>query len=353
LHYKNIQTMEHSETVLVTGGTGFVGSHCVLQLLQRGYEVRTTLRSMGRKGEVIDMMKAGGITSFDRLTFIETDLMKDHNWDEAVKDCTYVLHVASPIYSTLPKDENEMIRPAVDGTLRVLKAARNAGVKRVVVTSNFGAVGYSHKDPNTTITEAEWTDPNQKDLSSYSRSKVMAERAAWDFINKDGGGLELSVANPVFILGPSLGPDMPSGFDILKHLLDGSIKAVPNIPFSIVDVRDLADLHIRAMTNPNAKGQRFIAMAGGKISMPDIARLLKNKMPEVAKKVSTRILPDWVIYAAALFNGQAKQAAHLLKIVRNTSSANAARVLGWRPSANNEEAILAATESMIKFGIVK
>ena len=344
--------MEHSEMVLVTGGTGFVGSHCVLQLLQRGYGVRTTLRSMGRKGEILDMMKAGGITSFDRLTFIETDLMKDDNWDEAVKGCTYVLHVASPIYSTLPKDENEMIRPAVDGTLRVLKAARNAGVKRVVVTSNFGAVGYSHKDPNTEITEAEWTDPNEK-MSSYNKSKVLAERAAWDFIHKEGDGLELSVANPVFILGPSLGPDVPSGFDILKHLLDGSMKAVPNIPFNIIDVRDLADLHIRAMIEPNAKGQRFIAMAGGKISMPDIARLLKNKMPEVAKKVSTRILPNWVIYVAALFNGQAKQAAHLLKIVRKTSSAKAAKVLGWTPVANNEQAILAATESMIKFGIVK
>jgi nucleoside-diphosphate-sugar epimerase len=190
-------------------------------------------------------------------------------------------------------------------------------------------------------------------MSSYNKSKVLAERAAWNFINKEGGSLELSVANPVFILGPSLGPDLPSGFDILKQLLDGSMKAVPNIPFNIIDVRDLADLHIRAMTNPNAKGQRFIAMAGGKISMPDIARLLKNKMPEVAKKVSTRILPNWVIYVAALFNGQAKQAAHLLKIVRNTSSANAARVLGWVPVANNEEAILAATESMIKFGIIK
>lgn len=345
--------MEHSETVLVTGGTGFVGSHCVLQLLQGGYRVRTTLRSMGRKGEVIDMLKTGGVTSFDRLTFIETDLMKDDNWDEAVKGCTYVLHVASPIFSTLPKDDNEMIRPAVDGTLRVLKAARNAGVKRVVVTSNFGAVGYSHKDPNTEITEAEWTDPNQKDLSSYSRSKVMAERAAWDFINNEGGNLELSVINPVFIMGPSLGPDIPSGFDLPRHLVDGSMKAVPNIPFNIIDVRDVADLHIRAMTNPDARGQRFIAMAGGKISMPEMAVLIKNKMPDVAKKVSTRILPNWVIYVAALFNQQAKHVAPLLKVIRHTSSAKARKVLGWTPIANNEEAILASMESMIKFGIIK
>ncbi|MDR3713501.1 MAG: aldehyde reductase [Puia sp.] len=344
--------MEKSETVLVTGGTGFVGSHCVLQLLQKGYPVKTTLRSMNRKNEVIEMLKTGGIDSFDDLAFIETDLTKDDNWGEAVKGCKYVLHVASPIFSTMPKDENEMIRPAVDGTLRVLKAARDAGVKRVVLTSNFGAVGYSHKDPNTEITEEEWTDPNEK-MTSYNKSKVLAERAAWDFMSKEGGNLELSVSNPVFILGPSLGPDMPSSFDVLRHLFDGSMKAVPNIPFNIIDVRDVADLHIRAMTNPNAKGQRFIAMAGGKISMPEIARLLKDKMPEVAKKVSTRILPNWVVYLAALFNDQAKLVAPLLKVSRNTSSAKAKKVLGWTPIASNEEAILASMESMIKFGKLK
>lgn len=341
------------ETVLVTGGTGFVGSHCVLQLLQKGYNVKTTLRSVKRKGEVIDMLKAGGINSFDQLTFVETDLTKDANWDEAVRGCTYVLHVASPIFSTLPKDPNEMIRPAVDGTLRVLKAARDAGVKRVVVTSNFGAIGYSHKDPNTEITEAEWTNPNQKDLSSYARSKVMAERAAWDFINREGGNLELSVINPVFIMGPSLGPDLPSGFDLPKNLINGSMKSVPNIPFNIIDVRDVADLHIRAMTNPDAKGQRFIAMAGGKITMPEMAILLRNKLPELAKKVSTKVLPNWVVYMAALFNEQAKHAAPLLKVSRKTSSEKARTMLGWAPIAGNEEAILASVESMVRFGIIK
>ena len=345
--------MESSETVLVTGGTGFVGSHCVLQLMQKGYNVKTTLRSMNRKNEVIEMLKTAGVTSFDNLAFIETDLTKDANWAEAVKGCQYVLHVASPIFSTLPKEDNEMIRPAVDGTLRVLKAARNAGVKRVVLTSNFGAIGYSHKDPDTEITEAEWTDPTQKDLSSYSRSKVMAERAAWDFINREGGNLELSVINPVFIMGPSLGPDLPSGFDLPKHLLDGSMKSVPNIPFNIIDVRDVADLHIRAMTNPDAKGQRFIAMAGGKITLPEIALLLKNKMPDVAKKVSTKILPNWVVYTASLFNRQAKHAAPLLRVSRKVSNAKARKVLGWVPLANNEEAIFASVNSMIKFGIIK
>jgi nucleoside-diphosphate-sugar epimerase len=344
--------MENSETVLVTGGTGFVGSHCVCQLLHKGYTVRTTLRSMARKQELIDMLRNGGITTFDKLGFIEADLTKDDNWDEAVKGCKYVLHVASPLPAKMPKDESEIIRPAVDGTLRVLRAALKAGVKRVVVTSNFGAVGYSHKDPNIVITEEEWTNPEDK-MTAYNRSKVLAERAAWDFINNEGGELELTVINPVFILGPALGPDQPSSFGVIKHLLDGEMKAVPNIPFNIIDVRDVADLHIRAMTNPNAGGQRFLGLAGGVIRMPEIAVLLKNKLPDVSKKVSTRTLPNWVLNLAALFNEQARMAAPLVKIIRNISNAKAKKVLGWTPLANNEEAILASVKSMVKFGGIK
>ena len=344
--------MENSATVLVTGGTGFVGSHCVCQLLHKGYTVRTTLRSMGRKQELIDMLRNGGIDSFDKMECIEADLTKDDNWDEAVKGCKYVLHVASPLPAKMPKDESELIRPAVDGTLRALRAARKAGVKRVVVTSNFGAVGYSHKDPNTVITEEEFTNPDDK-MTAYNRSKVLAERAAWDFINKEGGELELTVINPVFILGPALGADQPASFHILKQLLDGEMKAVPNIPFNIIDVRDVADLHIRAMTNPNAAGQRFLGLAGGTIRMPEMAKLLKNKLPGVSKKVSTRTMPNWVLDLAALFSAQARMGALLAKTIRNTSNAKARKVLGWTPLADNEEAILAAVKSMVKFGGIK
>jgi nucleoside-diphosphate-sugar epimerase len=307
---------------------------------------------MARKQELIDMLRNGGITSFDKLEFIEADLTKDDNWDEAVKGCKYVLHVASPLPAKMPKDESEIIRPAVDGTLRVLRAALKAGVKRVVVTSNFGAVGYSHKDPNIVITEEEWTNPNDK-MTAYNRSKVLAERAAWDFINNEGGELELTVINPVFILGPALGPDQPSSFGVITHLLDGEMKAVPNIPFNIIDVRDVADLHIRAMTNANAAGQRFLGLAGGVIRMPEIAVLLKNKLPDVSKKVSTRILPNWVLNLAALFNDQARIAAPLVKIIRNISNAKAKKVLGWTPLSTNEEAILASVKSMVKFGGIK
>ena len=347
--------MENSVTkkqVLVTGGTGFVGIHTILQLLQKGYNVKTTLRSLNRKNEVIKMLKTGGISSFDNLEFIEADLTKDKNWDLAVKDCDYILHIASPIYLKLPKHEDDMIRPAVDGTLRVLKAARDAGVKRVVMTSNFGAVGYSHKDKNTVITEEEWTDPNEKGLSVYNKSKVLAERAAWDFIKSEGGDLEFSVINPMGIFGPSLSPVLSSGFGLLQKVMDGTMKAIPNIRLGIVDVRDVADLHIRAMTHPAAKGQRFLALAGGTMSLLEISRFLKSKMPEAAKNASEKPLPDWLVRFSALFSKQAKSILPLVGIYRNASNEKAKKMLGWQPRSN-EKAILDTAESLVKWGAIK
>lgn len=333
--------------VLVTGGTGFLGAHCVLQLLEKGYSVTTTLRSLERKEEVLDMLRTGGIQTFENLSFIETDLTKDANWDEAMKNCDYVLHVASPIGLSLPKNENEMIRPAVDGTLRVLKAAKKAGVKRVVMTSNFGAVGYSHKDTTKIITEESWTDPNEKGLSAYNRSKVLSESAAWEFIQREGDDLELSVINPVGIFGPSLGPDLSSGFELLKKMLDGSMKAVPNMTLGIVDVRDVADLHIRAMTNPAARGQRFLALAGGIMTLPAIARLLKDKLGDAAKNVSVKKLPDWIVRIAAIFSPVAKNLVPQLGRYKNASNQKAKTILGWDPRSN-EEAILASAKSLLQ-----
>lgn len=344
--------MENAELVLVTGGTGAVGAHCILQLLQKGYNVRATLRFLSKKNEVIEMLKTSGIALGENLSFIETDLMTDANWDQAMKGCKYVLHVASPTHIA-STDENAMIRPAVDGVLRVLKAARNAGIKRVVLTSSFGALGFSNKDRNTETTEANWTDTTEKGLSAYEKSKGLAERAAWDFMEREGGNLELAVINPVAIFGPVLGPVQSPSFGLLKMLLSGAAKAVPNIPLNVVDIRDVADLHIRAMTNPDAGGQRFIASADGEISLPEIAILLKNKMPGVSGKVATKILPNWVLSIAALFNKQAKQAVYFTRISRNVSNAKAKKVLGWAPIANNEEAVLASMKSMVELGIIK
>lgn len=345
--------MEHSETVLVTGGTGFLGQQIVLQLLQKGYKVRTTLRSLKNKDKLIETLKANGISIFDRLSFAEAELTEDENWDKAMQGCTYVLSVASPVFFGIPKDENEAIRPAVEGILRILKHAKKNGVKRVVMTSNFGAVGFSHTDKKTQTTEADWTDPNLKGLSIYEKSKALAERAAWDFMKKEGGSLEFATINPVAIFGPSLNAHISGSFDLIKHLMDGSMKAVPNIPLNVVDVRDVADLHIRAMETPEANGQRFIASADGQISLPEIAKLLKEKRPAAAAKVSQKTVPDWVIHFAALFNAQAQMGATLMKVNRNVSNAKAKKLLGWTPVGNNKDAVLAAADSIIKYNLAK
>ena len=338
--------------VLVTGGTGFVAGHCILQLLQRGYKVRTTVRSLGKKDKVKEMLKTGGITSFEDIDFIEADLNDDENWAEAVKGCEYVMHVASPIFLRLPKHEDEMIVPAVNGTLRILKAARESGVRRVVLTSSFGAVGYSHTDPNTLITEKEWTNPNDKSLSAYLKSKTLAEKAAWDFMAREGGSLELTVINPMAIYGPSLGPDLSSGFELVKKILDGSMKATPKIDLGIVDVRDLADLHLRAMTDSKAKGERFLALSGGVISLHEIAVLLKEKLGDKAKNVSGKVIPDWLVRVAALFKPEAKAIVPLLGRIRNASNEKAKNMLGWLPRTN-EEALLATAESLFRYNSIK
>jgi len=340
---------DKQKIVLVTGGTGFVGIHCILQLLQKGYRVKTTVRSLKRQDEVINMLKNGGITDFSQLTFVEADLTNDANWDKAVDGCDYVLHVASPISLSIPKDENDMIRPAVDGALRVLKAARNGGVKRVVMTSNFGAIGYSHTDTTRVITEESWTDPNEPGLSAYNKSKVLAERAAWAFMANEGGNLELSVINPVGIFGPSLSPDLSSGFELLKRVLNGSMKRVPNMTLGIVDVRDVADLHIRAMTSPAAKGQRFLAIAGETITLPEIAQLINNKLGDKLKHISTKRIPDWIVRIAALFSPTAKNLVPMLSRYRTASNEKAKTLLGWKPRTN-EEALLATASSLIEFG---
>jgi dihydroflavonol-4-reductase len=340
------------KTVLVTGGTGFVGIHCIVQLLQQGYSVKTTLRSLNRKEEVINMLINNGLSSFDNITYVEADLSKDAHWAEAVSGCTYVLHVASPIGLQRPKHDDEFIKPAVEGTLRVLKAAQKAGVKRVVLTSSFGAVGYSHTDVTKPITEESWTNPNDRSLSAYLRSKTLAELAAWDFIAKSGNGMELSVINPVGIFGPTPGPDLSGGLEIIKRLLTGSMKACPNISFGIVDVRDVADLHLRAMVHTSANNQRFLALSGDILLLHDIALLLKSKLGDRAKKVTTKIAPDWIVRVLAMFNPALKEVAGQLGKNKYASNEKAKKLLGWQPR-NHEEAIIAAAESLFRFGLIK
>ncbi len=339
-----------NELVLVTGGSGFVGVHCILQLLEAGYRVRTTVRSLKREADVRAMLKVGGAEPGESLSFVAADLTSDTGWTEAVAGCDYVLHVASPFPPEAPKHEDELIIPAREGALRVLRAARNAGVKRVVLTSSFAAVGYGHESTHQTFTEADWTNVNSKDVSAYAKSKTLAERAGWDFIAHEGGALELSVVNPVGIFGPALGPDYSTSIRVLEELMNGQISRLPSLSFGIVDVRDVADLHLRAMTNPAAKGERFLATAGH-MSMREGALALKARMGDDASQVSTAALPDWLVRLAALVSPRAAQIAPDLGKVRKSTSEKAERLLGWKPRSA-EDALVATAESLIRLGLL-
>ena len=218
-------------TVLVTGGSGFIGSHCILQLLAGGHQVRTTVRSLKRESDVRTLLKQGGAAPAERLSFFAADLESDAGWREAVAGCDYVLHVASPFPPTVPKHEDELIVPAREGALRVLRASRDAGVKRVVLTSSFAAVGYGHAPQTAPFNETNWTDPAGSDVSAYVKSKTLAERAAWDFIAREGGALELSVINPVGVFGPVLGPDYSTSILIVQRMMDGAMPGCPQLCF--------------------------------------------------------------------------------------------------------------------------
>jgi len=337
--------------ILVTGGSGFIGSHVILQLLAAGHEVRTTVRNLKREGDMRAMLRVGGAEPGERLTFFAADLVNDAGWLHAVAGCEYVLHVASPLPPNLPKDENELITPAREGTLRVLHTARDAGVKRVVLTSSFGAIGYGQKPRTKAFDETDWSDPNGE-MTSYVKSKTLAERAAWEFIEKEGNGLELSVVNPVGVFGPVLGPDYSASILMVSRLLDGAMPGVPRLYFGVVDVRDVADLHIRAMSLPAAKGERFLAVAGDFMSMLEIAKVLKRRMGDWAKRVPTRQLPDWLVRLASLRDPVIKLILPELGKYKNATNEKARRVLGWTPRSN-EEAIVATVESLMRLGLLK
>jgi nucleoside-diphosphate-sugar epimerase len=334
-------------TVLVTGGSGLVGSHCILQLLSAGHDVRATVRSLAREGDVRAMLKEGGVEPGDRLSFIATDLESDAGWPEAVVGCDYVLHVASPFPCGAPRHQDELIIPARDGTLRVLRASHNAGVKRVVVTSSFAAVCDGHKSRKEAFDETDWADLESGDVGPYVKSKTLAERAAWEFIAEEGDGLELSVINPVAVLGPTLGPNVSTSLGIVKSMLDGAMPGCPRIHFGVVDVRDVVDLHIRVMTHPLARGERFIASAGDCISLYDVAKLLKSRMDAHARNLPRFQLPDWLLRLAALRDPRVKEAIPHLGVIRNATSEKAKRMLGWAPRSK-EEAIVASAESLVK-----
>lgn len=314
--------MENKEIVLVTGGTGFVGIHTIALLLQKGYIVRTTLRSLSQKEKIINALKEAGLTDFESLSLHEADLTADAGWDEAVKDCDYVLHVASPFPLVEPEDENELIIPARDGSLRVLRAAKKAGVRRVVLTSSYSAIGDSNKPKGHIFTEEDWTDENGS-IQPYAKSKTIAEKAAWDFIKNEGGELELAVINPVGIFGPIIGDIYPASYKgLISALIEGIITESPAITFGVVDVRDVADIHFKAMLHPKANGQRFLATSDGAVSFYDVAQLIKKERPEIAGKIAD-LIPTAKEFYIEMSNQKSKD------------------TLEWYPRSK-EEAILAS-----------
>lgn len=339
--------------VLVTGGSGFIGSRALLRLLTDGYEVRTTVRSLSREGDVRGLLRAGGVDPDEHaLSFVAADLGEDAGWREATEGCDYVLHIASPFPASLPRHEDELIVPARDGALRVLRAARDAGVRRVVMTSSFAAIGYGHAPRERPFDETSWTDLEGRAVTPYVKSKTVAERAAWDFIDAEGGDLELSVVNPVAVFGPVLGPDYSTSIVLIQRLMDGAVPGCPRISFGVVDVRDVVDLHLRAMTHPAARGERFLAVSGASMSILEMAKTLKARLGEAASRVPTRELPNWLVRLVAIFDPEVRSITPELGQHKDATNEKARDLLGWAPRPR-EDAIVAAAESLVRSGLLK
>ena len=316
--------------VLVTGGTGYVGTQLIAALLRDGRQVRATVRSLDREAEVRAAVRRGGADD-SGLEVVAAGLTADEGWAAAMAGCEEVHHTASPMIQS--EDPDEVIVPARDGTLRVLRAARDAGARRVVLTSSFAAVGYSPK-PGAEYTEDDCTDPDTPGLAAYPRSKAIAERAAWDFIEREGGGTELTVVNPTFILGPTLTAQARSSLQLIKAMLDGTMPVVRRQRFGVADVRDVADLHIRAMAAPAAAGRRFLCLADGPtISFLEMAQLLRDRLGPLAARVPTEEAPGPEPRRLIIHNDRAKQE------------------LGWRPHPA-ETTIVETAESLRDLGLL-
>jgi nucleoside-diphosphate-sugar epimerase len=335
------------KTVLVTGGSGFLGGWCIVELLRQGYSVRTTVRDLGREAEVRAAV-GSQLDTGERLSFFAADLSEDGGWQQAVEGCTYVLHVASPFPPAQPKDPDELIVPAREGTLRVLRTALDAGVERVVLTSSVAAIAGGAKGPGP-LTEENWTKLETPKLSPYVQSKTIAEMAAWDLVRERGQTNRLAAVNPGAILGPVLSEDLSFSLQAIERLLDG-IPAVPRIGFSFVDVRDVAALQIAAMTAPEAAGERFIAVAEFRW-MAEVAATLRERLGPAAAKVPTRTAPNLLVRAMAIFDPSVRTIVNQLGRKLTYSSEKSRTALGWTPRAV-EESVVDTAESMVEKGIV-
>jgi len=336
------------DTVLVTGGTGFVAGWCIVALLQRGYLVRTTVRGLSKQAAVRAVI-ASVVDPGERLTCFAADLTEDEGWDTAMAGCDYVLHVASPLGGDATRDLDALIAPARDGTLRVLRAATKAGVRRVVMTS-AAAAARPPQNSDIVSDEAVWADPVDRQFDAYRRSKILAERAAWDFMAGSTGAMTFTTILPGAVFGPVLRQDNLGSVEIIHRLLEGRPAGIPRLGFWVVDVRDLAELHIRAMTAPQAAGQRFI-VAGDFMWMEDIAKMLRLKLGHWTKKVPTRRLPNFVVRFLSLFIPLLRSLAPSLGRRNSLTSAKARRVLGFSPRPATTTVVDCA-ESLLRENVV-
>ena len=342
---------DQTETVLVTGGTGFLGSWCLVELLDRGYLVRTTIRDADREGAVRAALEASGAGDpGDRLSVVVADLSADDGWSQAVAGCDYVLHVASPFPPAQPKDPDELIVPARDGSMRVLRAALDAGVKRVVLTSSVASIrGSRPASKSEPFTEEDWTDGTDTSKTPYVRSKAIAERAAWDYVLSEGASDRLATICPGAIIGPALSDDTSFSLQLVERLM-GGMPAMPRLGYSFVDVRDVADMEVRAMTDPAAAGERFIA-ADRFLWVSEVAEVLKERLGPAAGNVPSRVAPDLLIKAMGRFDASIRSITGDLGQRSDFSSEKARRALGWAPRPV-EDSIAETAQSLIDHGVV-
>ncbi|NMO92739.1 aldehyde reductase [Actinomycetospora sp. TBRC 11914] len=340
-----------TQQVLVTGGSGFIAGHCILQLLEDGHRVRATLRSLDKEAAVRAVLADAGMVHGDALTFVAADLTSDDGWPDAVRDCDVVLHVASPVRPGHVEDDDDLVVPARDGTLRVLRAARDEGVRRVVLTSAFHAVGFGHPHTDHVFTEDDWSVLDGPGMDAYGRSKTLAERAAWDFVRDEGGSTELTTMLPVAVMGPVLGRDVSGSNHLVQRILQGRLPGYPDMSIPIVDVRDVASAHVLAMSTDGAAGRRFLLASGPAMAMRHIGALLRENLGAAADKVPTRRIPNIVVRAGALFSQELRSVAAELGQVKKVSHETASAVLGWEPR-RPEDAVVAAGESLVRKALV-
>ena len=315
------------EKVLVTGASGFIAEHCIIELLKNGYSVKGSLRTMNREQEVRDAVKTE--TDDTKLEFCKLDLLEDDGWEDAMWDCDYLMHVASPFVIEDPKDENELIKPAKEGTLRALNAAKKAGIKRVVLTSSVAAVN-SHMMSGTSD-HTTWTDINSKYVTPYQKSKTIAEKAAWDFYNNQDNNnkMELAVINPGGVMGPQLGNDLGgASTQIVSQLISGKFPMIPALSFPFIDVRDVAILHLKAMTTPDADGKRFIAAHSKPTWMYEVAEVLSAAGYE---KIKLKKAPSFMLKLIGLFDNKTKSLVPMLDKYVPCDNSQTVKVLNWEP----------------------